>query len=178
MTPRIFGRSYSIEANVHVPESGAEGVLVANADFMGGYALWVNEEGRLCHTYSLLGVDTYRQVSDEPIPAGDVTLKMLFQADEAKPGTPGTVTLWAGDRQIGEGRLEHTVPVAFTSYAGMDIGRDNGGVVDLEYEDRAPFAFTGTIRDVIFDLAPAGLEDETALHHHAAVHAVAAGVAG
>ena len=60
----------------------------------------------------------------------------------------------------------------------MDIGRDNGGVVDLQYEDRAPYAFTGTIKEVVFDLKPAGLDAESALHHHAAVHAVAAGVAG
>jgi arylsulfatase len=178
MAPRIFGRSYAIEASVHVPESGAEGVLVANADFMGGFALWVNEDGRLCHSYSLLGVDMYRQVSDEPIPSGDVTLRMLFEADEAKPGTPGRVSLWAGDRQIGEGRLERTVPIAFSSYSGMDIGRDNGGVVDLQYEVRAPYAFTGTIKEVVFDLKPAGLDAESALHHHAAVNAVAAGVAG
>ncbi len=178
MTPRIFGRSYAIEANVHVPESGAEGVLVANADFIGGFALWVNEEGRLCHTYSLLGVDTYRQVSDEPIPTGDVTLKMLFEADETKPGTPAASRSGPVTARSARARLEHTVPVAFTSYSGMDIGRDNGGVVDLEYEDKAPYAFTGTIKEVIFDLTPAGLEDETALHHHAAVHAVAAGAAG
>ena len=72
---------------------------------------------------------------------------MLFEADEAKRGTPGTVTLWADDRQIGEGRIDHTVPLAFSSYAGLDIGRDNGGVVDLQYEDRAPYAFTGTVKE-------------------------------
>lgn len=123
-------------------------------------------------------METYRQVSDEPIPTGDVTLRMLFQIDEPKPGAPGTVTLWAGDRQIGEGRLEHTVPMAFSTYAGMDIGRDNGGVVDLDYEAKAPYAFTGTVHEVVFDLKPAALADETALHQHAAVHAVAAGAAG
>lgn len=41
------------------------------------------------------------------------------------------MTLWANDEQIGEGRLDKTVPIAFTSYAGIDIGRDNGGVVNL-----------------------------------------------
>ena len=178
MTPRIQGRSYSIEAHVHVPPGGAEGVLVANADFIGGYALWVDSTGSLCHTYSFLGVETYKQVSSEPIPTGDVTLKLLFQADEPKPGTGGTVTLWANDRQIGEGRLDHTVPIAYTSYSGMDIGRDNGLVVDLAYEDKAPYAFTGTLTNVIFDLRPAALSDEQALHAHAALHAVAAGVAG
>jgi hypothetical protein len=36
----------------------------------------------------------------------------------------------------------------------MDIGRDNGLVVDLDYEDRAPYAFTGTVKKVVFDLKP------------------------
>ena len=71
---------------------------------------------------------------------------MLFDADEAKPGTSGNVTLWVDDRVIGEGKMAHTVPVAFSSYAGMDVGRDNGLVVDLDYEDKAPYAFTGTVK--------------------------------
>ena len=50
--------------------------------------------------------------------------------------------------------MDHTVPIRFSGYAGMDIGRDNGGVVDLSYEDRKPFAFTGTIKKVVFDIKP------------------------
>ena len=61
MIPRIIGRSYAIEADVHIPEGGAEGVLVAFADFIGGFALWVDEKGLLHHTYQFLGVDTYKQ---------------------------------------------------------------------------------------------------------------------
>jgi arylsulfatase len=178
MAPRVFGRSYAIEAELELPSADVEGVIVANADFMGGYALWVDGTRHLRHTYSLLGVETYRQVSDEPLPIGHVSVKMLFEADEPKPGTPGRVTLWANDQQIGEGRLDHTVPMAFSSYSGMDIGRDNGGVVDLDYEDHAPYAFTGTVHRVVFDLHPAALEDEQALHEHAAIQAVGAGVAG
>jgi arylsulfatase A-like enzyme/uncharacterized membrane protein len=178
MTPRIQGRSYAIEADITVPEGGAEGVLVANADFIGGYALWVDAKGHLCHTYSFLGVETYKQVSTKPLPTGDITVRMLFEADEPKPGTPGRVTLWANGEQVGEGRLEHTVPIAYTSYSGMDIGRDNGLVVDLAYEDKAPYVFTGELRQVVFDLKPSLHEDEKALHEHEALHAVAAGVAG
>jgi arylsulfatase len=173
MIPRITGRSYAIEAEVNVPEGGAEGVLVAFADFIGGFALWIDENRLLHHTYQFLGVDTYTQVSTEPVPTGDVTLKMLFEADEPKPGSGGTVTLWAGDRQIGEGRLENTISLIFTTYAGMDVGRDNGEVVDLAYEDRAPYAFTGTVKRVVFDLKPAHPEAEAALHHHETQNAVA-----
>ena len=178
MCPRIQGRSYAIEAQVDIPEGGAEGVLVANADFIGGYALWVDDQHRLNHTYSWLGVERYQQVSTEPIPSGKVTLKMLFESDQAVPGSGGTISLWADDKQIGGGEMAHTVPIAFSSYAGMDIGRDNGLVVDLAYENKAPFQFTGTLEQVVFDLKPASHDEEKALHEHAASQAVGDGVAG
>jgi arylsulfatase A-like enzyme/uncharacterized membrane protein len=178
MVPRVYGRSYAIEAQLTIPAGGAEGVIVANADFIGGFALWLDGDGRLKHTYSFLGVETYRQVSAEPVPDGEVTVKMLFTADKAEPGTGGTVTLWANGTVIGEGKMPHTVPIAFSSYAGMDIGRDNGLVVDLGYEDKAPYTFTGTVHKVVFDLRPATHEDEQALHAHAQAHAVGEGAAG
>ncbi|MGE5694201.1 MAG: arylsulfatase, partial [Candidatus Sericytochromatia bacterium] len=126
MVPRVFGRSYAIEAELSVPDTGAEGVIVANADFIGGFGLWVDAQGRLNHTYSFLGVETYKQTATEALPTGDVTVRMLFEADEPKPGTGGEVTLFANDRPIGAGRMPRTVPVGFSSYSGMDIGRDNG----------------------------------------------------
>jgi arylsulfatase len=179
MIPRIYGRSYAIEANVQVPEGGAEGVLVAFADFIGGFALWVDQKGLLNHTYQFLGVDTYKQTSTKPIPTGDVTLKMLFEIDEPKPGAGGKVTLWANDEEIGSGTIPRTISVIFTTYAGLDVGRDNGGVVDLAYEDKAPYAFTGTIKNVVFDLKPAPThEDEKELHRHLTHVAVAQGIHG
>jgi arylsulfatase A-like enzyme/uncharacterized membrane protein len=178
LVPRISGRSYAIEADLQVPDGGAEGVIVANADFIGGWALWVDDNGLLNHSYSFLGVESYKQTSTEPIPVGDVTVKMLFEADEPKPGTGGAVTLWAGDKQIGEGRLDKTIPMLPSSYAGMDVSRDNGLVVDLAYEDKAPYVFTGTVKSVVFDLKPKPTthEDEMALHEHESLHAVAHGV--
>jgi len=178
MIPRIYGRSYAIEAELNVPDGGAEGVIVANADFIGGFGLWVDDKGLLNHTYSFLGVETYKQVSTEKIPTGDVTVRMLFEADENKPGTGGNVTLWANDKQIGEGKIPRTVPIAFSSYAGMDVGRDNGLVVDRAYEDKAPYAFTGTVKKVVFDLKPAPPEAEKALHEHAQMQAVGQGASG
>jgi arylsulfatase A-like enzyme/uncharacterized membrane protein len=178
MVPRVYGRSYAIEARLVVPEGGAEGVIVANADFMGGYALWVGDDGRLRHTYSLLGVESYRQVADTPLPAGDVTVTMHFEIDEPKPGAGGTASLLVNGERVGEGRMPRTVPVAFSSYAGMDIGRDNGSVVDLEYDARRPYAFTGVVRDVVFDLKPNHLDDELAIHEATAQANVSYGAAG
>jgi hypothetical protein len=152
-------------------------VIIANADFIGGFALWIDKDRRLRHTYSFVGVESYKQTSTEQLPTGEVTVKMLFEADEAKPGTGGAVTLWANEKQIGEGTMPQTVPLAFSSYAGMDIGRDNGLVVDLEYEAMAPYPFTGTVKQVVFDLKPHTHADEQALHEVAQHHNLAHGVA-
>jgi arylsulfatase len=178
MVPRIIGRSYAIEAELEVPEAGAEGVIVANADHMGGFALWVDGDGRLRHTYSFAGVETWRQTSTVQLPAGAVTVKVLVEADEPKPGSAADVTLFVGDRPAGAGRLEHTVPFMWSEYAGMDVGRDNGRVVDREYEDKAPYAFTGTVRRVVFDLQPVHQEAEGDLHRHHIHQAIVTGVAG
>ena len=166
MIPRIYNRSYAITADLGVPEGGAEGVIVAEADHLGGFTLYI-KDGKLTHTYSMMGVFVFKQVAEEDLPTGDVTIRMEFAADEAKPATGGEVTLFIDDRPVGKGRMDHTVPIRFSGYAGMDIGRDNGGVVDLAYEDRKPFAFTGTIKKVVFDIKP-HLSDQDELDIHTA----------
>ena len=178
MVPRIIGRSYAIEAELEVPEGGAEGVIVANADYMGGFALWVDGDGLLRHTYSFAGVETYRQKATANLPAGHVTVRLLVEPDEPEPGSPAGVTLLIGDEPVGGGRLGRTVPFMWSEYAGMDVGRDNGRVVDREYEGKAPYAFTGTVRRVVFDLQPAHHEAEQELHRRHAHQAIAQGLAG
>lgn len=51
-------------------------------------------------------------------------------------------------------------------------------VVDRDYEDKAPYAFTGTVEEVVFDLKPVHQDAEKALHEHASVQAVGQGAAG
>ena len=176
MIPRIYNRSYTISADLIIPEGGAEGVIVAEADHLGGFTLYV-KDGKLTHTYSMMGVFIYTQVAEEDLPAGEITVRMEFLADAAKPATGGDVTLRVNDRQIGKGRMDFTVPIRFSGYAGMDIGRDNGGVVDRVYEDQQPFAFTGTIKKVVFDITPHltdqdELDVHTAHQHGQAAHAL------
>jgi hypothetical protein len=77
---------------------------------------------------------------------------------------------------VANGRMDHTVPSRFNFYAGVDIGCDHGHVVDLSYADKAPFRFTGEIKQVMFDIAPhMSEEDAQALHEHAARALVAHG---
>ena len=69
MIPRVYNRSYSIRAELEVPEGGAEGVIVAEADHLGGFSLYV-KDGKLTHTYSMMGVFVFKQEAEEPLPAG------------------------------------------------------------------------------------------------------------
>jgi arylsulfatase len=167
MIPRIYNHSYTISAELVIPPGGAEGVIVAEADHLGGFALFV-QDGKLKHTYSMLGVLEYTQAAETPLPEGQVTVELVFTADAPKPATGGEITLLVNGEPVASGRMEHTVPGRFSGYSGMDIGRDNGLVVDPSYADKAPFAFTGEIKQVVFDIAPhMSDEDRQALHEHA-----------
>jgi arylsulfatase A-like enzyme len=166
MIPNVYGRSYTIRAQVDVPAVGAEGVILAAFDHLGGFALYV-ENGILKHTYSMLGVEVYTQAASIPLPAGGMNIAMEFAADAPKPGTGGTVTLLVDGRPVGSGRMDSTVPVRFSGYAGMDIGRDNGLPVSRGYADKSPFPFTGTIHKVVFDIHPHGSEEEDWAVHQA-----------
>ena len=163
MIPRVYNHSYTISADLIVPPEGADGVIVAEADHLGGFSLWV-ENGKLTHSYSMMGVFIYRQQAPDSMPTGEVSIRMEFAADSAQPATGGQVTLFVNDEAVGGGRMDHTVPIRFSGYAAMDIGRDNGGVVDRRYESRKPFPFNGTVRKVVFDVKPHLEPEEAELH--------------
>jgi arylsulfatase len=154
MIPSIYNRSYTISADLDIPKVGAEGVIVAEADIMGGFSLYL-QDGKLHFTYSMMGVKVTTLTSPDKLPVGKVDVRYEFTA--AKPGSPGTGgmgKLFVNGKQVAENQLEHTVFARFSSYSGMDIGKDNGDVVSPTYKSKAPFAFTGKIGKVVFDLAP------------------------
>jgi arylsulfatase len=154
MIPPIYGRSYTISADLEVPAGGSKGVIVANASFLGGFSLYVNRN-RLTYTYSLLGLKIDDLTASENMPIGKVSVRYEFVADHpGELGTGGTGRLFINGKQVGQNHMEHTVPGRFSGYAGMDIGRDNGLPVSPHpsYAWRAPFAFDGTIERVEFEL--------------------------
>jgi arylsulfatase A-like enzyme len=169
MIPHVYGKSYAIDAYLTVPESGVEGVIVAEADFLGGFALYV-DGGLLHHTYSFMGVKVDTLSSSIVLPTGEVRARFEFLADARKRGTGGRTRLLINDIPAAEGRLEHTVPTRFSGYAGMDIGCDNGLPVSHTYADRSPFRFTGTIKKVVFDLEPTPLSPTDKLEDEAEKH--------
>jgi hypothetical protein len=55
-------------------------------------------------------------------------------------------------KEVAKGTVKRTVPAAFTASETFDVGVDLGSPVSLDYFDRAPFKFDGTIKKVTVEL--------------------------
>ncbi|MFC7228701.1 sulfatase-like hydrolase/transferase [Salinirubellus salinus] len=154
---RVLNRDHSITADLTVPVGGAEGVLLAHGSRSGGYSLFV-EDNRLHYVHNYVGVEEYQVSADEPLPEGDVSVRMEFEAtgepDVANgEGVPATVSLYYGDQQVGQGDLPKTVPNMIGIVAGLSCGKDSVSAVTDIYRDRSPFEFTGDIARVTVDVS-------------------------
>ena len=151
--PPIYQRSHRITAKVVVPDQGAEGVIVAEGGGS-GYALYVMD-GVLTYDYNFFGKEISRVSSKEKMPTGEVEIVMEYKQLPFKPFvdlTGGPVELFVNGKSVGKGEVKSAVPVRFSATETLDIGRDNGAPVSPAYREKLPFAFTGTIKTVQFDL--------------------------
>ncbi|WP_029137971.1 arylsulfatase [Nakamurella lactea] len=146
----IKNKSYTVTAKVTVPESGAGGVLIAQGGAYGGWSVYL-VDGKLAYAYNLLGIRTDIVRSNGPVPAGDQEVRVHFAYDGGGLGKGGTVSLFAGDAAIGEGRVERTLPFQFTFDETVDVGMDLASPVSSDYQATGN-AFTGTIGLVRIDL--------------------------
>lgn len=76
----IKNKSYSITAEIEVPESGANGVIIAQGGSVGGWSLYANE-GRLKYCYNFLGIKLFFAEAANPIPAGKHQVRLEFKYD-------------------------------------------------------------------------------------------------
>jgi arylsulfatase A-like enzyme len=148
-SPDLKHINHTITANVEIPSQGAEGMLITLGGRFAGYGLFV-KDGKLVYHYNLAGVERYTIESDTRIPTGKVTLKADYKTDANQPYAGGTVTLYANNRKIGQGRVEKSIPNRVTLDETLDIGFDTGTPVTESYE--MPFAFTGKLDEVAIDL--------------------------
>jgi arylsulfatase len=58
--------------------------------------------------------------------------------------------MYLDNEKIGEGRVEKTVPVAFSIDETLDVGRESGSPVSPEYDSRDN-AFTGEVNWISID---------------------------
>jgi hypothetical protein len=59
------------------------------------------------------------------------------------------------DKKVGEGRIDKTEPIRFSTNQTFDTGLDSASSVSTEYQP--PFRYTGTLKKVEIEVAPAQL---------------------
>jgi len=146
----IKNKSHAVTAEVEVPESGAEGVIIAQGGAFAGWSLYVkNGNPRYC--YNLLGLRRFIIEGETPIPAGTHQVRMEFGYDGGGLAKGGTVQLYLDDTEVGQGRVEATIPLVFSADETADIGRDTASPVSDDYNPETSI-FTGTVNWVRIDL--------------------------
>jgi len=76
----IKNKSYSVTAEVEVPNTGANGVIIAQGGDTNGWSLYA-KDGKLKHCYNFFGVNLYFAESAKAIPAGKHQVRMEFKYD-------------------------------------------------------------------------------------------------
>jgi arylsulfatase len=148
-SPDLKHKSHTITAKVDIPKDGGEGMLFTQGGRFAGYGLFV-KGGKLVYHYNLAGVERYTIKSDQDVPTGKVELRAVYKTDADKPFAGAEVTLFAGDQQIGKGRVGKSIPNRVTLDETLDIGFDTGTPVMEGYE--MPFKFSGVLNSVTIDL--------------------------
>jgi hypothetical protein len=143
-------KSHAITAQVSVPEGGANGVIISQGGAFGGFVLYVRD-GKPAYCYNLFGLQQFKVYGDEPILSGERQVRMEFAYDGGGLGKGGTVTLYVDGDQVGQGRVDGTVPMLFSADETTDVGSDTATPVSDDYGPKDS-GFTGTVRWVQIDL--------------------------
>jgi arylsulfatase A-like enzyme len=152
----VRGRSFTIAALVDIPEPGAQGVLFAQGSRFGGHCLYV-KDNRLHYVNSFVGMFEQRVVATEDVPTGEnLILSASFEkdGDDPPPVATGILSLYYGDKKVGEGRIKTQPGGYMIAGEGLAIGRDVGDPVTQDYPGEQPYGFTGgTINRVAVDVS-------------------------
>jgi arylsulfatase A-like enzyme len=142
----IKNKSHSVTAVIDVPESGAEGVIIAQGGNIGGWSLYA-KGGKLKYCYNLLGINYFYAESKDPLPPGEHQVRMEFAYAGGGLGKGGTVSLHVDGKKVGEGKVASTAAMIFSADDGCDVGQDTGAPVSPDYGPRGN-EFTGRVKGV------------------------------
>jgi arylsulfatase len=151
-------KSFSLTAEIVVPDGGASGVIVAQGGAFGGWSLYA-KEGKPAFCYNLFGLQQFKVYGDAPIPAGEHQVRMEFVYDGGGLGKGGMITLFVDGKPVGQGRVEGTVPMVFSADETTDIGSDSATPVSDDYGPRDS-EFTGRVEWVQFNIDEAAEDSD------------------
>jgi arylsulfatase len=148
-SPSPGGRAFELTARV-TRAPGDEGVLYATGTENSGISVFIQGD-RLVVDYNAFDKHTILE-SEVPVPTGDSTLRMLLQRTSRRTGR---VELAVDGEAAGQADIP--LYMNMVSSAGASVGYDGGSAVSQRY--RSPFAFPGTLHEVVIQLPQQGAPD-------------------
>ena len=167
--PSVLNTSYTITAEVTIPEGGAEGMLNTNGGRFGGYGFYLLK-GKPVFTWNLLALKRIRWEGPEPLSPGKHTLEFAFKYDGlgfatlafnnvSGIGRSGTGVLKVDGKAVATQKMERTVPIILQFDETFDVGADTGTPVD-DRDYQVPFKFTGKLHKLTLKVEPPQLTPE------------------
>ncbi len=160
--PSLLNKSYTITADVDIPQGAAEGMLATMGGRFAGYGLYLLK-GKPVFTYNLLDLGRSRWEGADVLAPGKHTIVFDFKYDGPGPGKGGTGVLKVDNKEVASKKIEHTIPFLMSIDETFDVGMDTRTPVD-DKDYQVPFRFTGKLNKLTFKLGP---EELTEVNHQA-----------
>lgn len=159
--PDFKNKSWTVAAEVKIPDGGANGVLATIGGRFGGWALLLRDsKPEFVYAFSNQPQDKFRIASDQPIPPGNHIIRFKFAYDGGGIGKGATGTLLVDEKQVAEGKIPQTIGIRFSLDETFDVGEDTGTPVSEDYADKMPNRFTGALEKFVVVLEPEKLSAE------------------
>ena len=152
--PKLLNTSYTITADIEVPQGGVEGIVHTNGGRFGGYGMYLLKS-KPVFVWNLLDLKRVRWESPEALAPGKHTVVFDFKYDglgfatlafnnTSGIGRMGTGVLKVDGKAVSTQKMERTLPLILQWDETFDIGSDTGTPVD-DKDYQVPFAFTGKL---------------------------------
>jgi arylsulfatase A-like enzyme len=156
--PSILNRSYTITAEVDVPQGGGEGMIVTEGGRFGGFGLYLLK-GKPIFDYNGLMLKQFRWEGQKPLSAGKHTIVFDFAYDGPGVAKGGTGVLKVDGQEVATLKMQRTIPFLIPIDETFDVGVDTRTSVN-ERDYQPPFRFSGKIDKLTFNLGPMQLSEE------------------
>jgi arylsulfatase A-like enzyme len=144
--PALGNKPNVVTIEAEIPEN-ANGVLYKLGANSGGLTCFV-EDGILCYEYNLFIIQRTKIRAQQKLPVGKVKIEVETTYVVPRPGGPLNITMKVNGQVFATGQVPISAPLLFTANDCLDIGIAHGSPVSLDYYDKAPFKFNGTIDQV------------------------------
>ena len=160
--PDITAKSYSITADVDIPQGGAEGMINTLGGRAGGHGLYLLK-GKPVFVYNFFDLERFRWEGPAALTPGKHTVMFDFKYDGPGFGKGGTGVLSVDGNAVASKTIPHSMPFLETIDETFDVGVDTRtGVDDEDYQP--PYRFTGKIDKLTVKLVPLNAAEEKLLH--------------